>query len=807
AQKGVVATQFPAPQVEELGLLKMDFLGLSNLTIIDDAIRIVEKVYHQKVDLSNLPLDDRRSFALFQNGETTGVFQFESAGMKRYLKQLHPTEFSDLIAMVALYRPGPMQFIDSFIKRRHNEEPITYLHPKMENALKQTYGILVYQEQFMQISKDLSGFSGGQADTLRKAVSKKKAAMMAKIKPEFIDGALSRNADLTRDTMEQFWTQLEEFANYCFNKSHAACYALVAYWTAFIKAHWPAAFMAALMTSDHGNTDRLSIEIGECQRMGIKVANPDINESFVEFSVVEKKDSAAKSDSGDILNGQTDVAANSGGQMTDKATAHYGGQNEENEMTDGEQKSHLGGNGQSSELNAAGDDDSHLGDGSSFNLAGTVIRFGLGAVKGVGGAVIDEILRARSNGAFTSIEDFARRVSSRIVNKRVWESLIMSGAFDQLMKVKNNDEAAAARSDLLFNLESILAFAQKVQKDAASGQADLLSMLGADERANATPALKLSPAPTKHSDTEMLGWERELLGLYLSAHPLDKYDVYFREQTNALRGLNSDQDGAACVIGGILNRLRVIQTKSGSKMAFAAVEDKTGSSEVVIFPKTYESLPESCAVGAVVKIAGRISGTDKEGNRLADPSVMADTIEVITDDVLRNYQSTGVDFGEVDLASAKKRGRKTNQTGQRFASRPKEGKTLASAPERPTEAAGESLAGETSGQNYAENTLRSSDSNNKSNKAGSSKKSAAAYQPASIDAPKKLYIHIKDPSDTKKLLKMKDELKKFAGDQVVILVLGDGKMDALRLPFNCGICDDLTQSLGEIYGADCVVVK
>src|SRR5690606_14325431 len=348
AQKGVVSTQYPMNPVEELGLLKMDFLGLSNLTIINNALRIIRKVYKEEIELSKLPLDDAKTYELFQRGDTTGVFQLESAGMKRYLRELKPTTFDDIIAMVALYRPGPMQFIDSFIKRKHGEEEISYLHPKMEDALSSTYGILVYQEQFMQISKDLAGFTGGQADTLRKAVGKKIIEMMQKVKPEFIEGAI-KHSGADRKDMEKFWAQLEEFANYCFNKSHAACYGLIAYWTAYLKAHYPDAFMAALMTSDHDDIDRLAIEISECKYMGIQVLAPDVNESFSDFAVVP-------------------------------------GQN--------------------------------------------AIRFGMTAVKGVGEGAVEEIVRVRDEGGkFQNIEDFAKRVSTSKVNKRVWESLIKAGGF------------------------------------------------------------------------------------------------------------------------------------------------------------------------------------------------------------------------------------------------------------------------------------------------------------------------------------------------------------------------------------------
>jgi DNA polymerase-3 subunit alpha len=690
AQKGVVATQFPMGPIEDLGLLKMDFLGLSNLTIINNAMRIIKKVYGKKIDLSELPMDDEKTYQLFQNGETTGVFQFESAGMKRYLRELKPTHFDDIVAMVALYRPGPMQFIDSFIKRKHGEEKITYLHPKMEGALGSTYGILVYQEQFMQISKDLAGFTGGQADYLRKAVGKKKMDMMLKIKPEFIDGALKNNPDITRDTMEMFWSQLEEFANYCFNKSHAACYALIAYWTAYLKAHYPAAFMAALMTSDSNNIDRLAIEIAECNRMGLKVLNPDINESFPEFAVVPET-----------------------------------------------------GN----------------------------IRFGLGAVKNVGTTAIDDLLNQRDNfGKFQSIEDFARRVNSRVCNRKVWEALIKAGAFDGFATVTNPDsdddpQIRGDRSDLIFNLETIIAFAHKVQKEAASGQENLFAMLGDD--ANLTGAetqLELAPAPSKLSEKEQLGWERELLGLYLSAHPLDRYDAYFREQTHAISELKSDQDGAEVVVGGLLSRLRAIVTKSGTKMAFAAVEDKSGEIETVIFPKLFETLPEDFDVGAAIKIVGRISGRDREGNKTPDPSVIAEKIEIISDDQLNNYKSTGREKGEVK------------------AGKPIKGKVK-------------------SATAYKSNVIASA------TKQSSSANPATDYVPVPEETGQKLFIHIKDPSDGKKLVKLKDQLKNFAGEDEIILVLGADKKDAIRMPFTTKICEDLTNEINDIYGAECVAVK
>src|SRR3989338_8576258 len=289
AQKGVLATQYSMNPIDDIGLLKIDFLGLSNLTTIKNALRIVKKVYQKDIDIAQIPLDDKKTYNLLQRGETTGVFQLESAGMKRYLKQLKPTVFDDIVAMVALYRPGPMQWIDDFIARKHGRRQISYMHPVMKNALANTYGVIVYQEQVMQISKDLAGFSGGQADTLRKGIGKKIPEVLAKMKTQFIEGAI-KHSKADRRQMERFWNQLEDFAAYCFNKSNAACYGLIAYQTAYLKAHYPAAFMAALMTSDFDDTDRLAIEIAECKHMGLEVLPPDINESFHEFGVVPGKD-------------------------------------------------------------------------------------------------------------------------------------------------------------------------------------------------------------------------------------------------------------------------------------------------------------------------------------------------------------------------------------------------------------------------------------------------------------------------------------------------------------------------------------
>lgn len=655
SQKGVVATQYPMGPIEELGLLKMDFLGLSNLTIINNALRIIKKVYKTDINLADIPLDDTDTYALFQRGDTTGVFQLESAGMKRYLRELRPTVFDDIVAMVALYRPGPMQFIDDFIKRKHGEREISYFHSKMENALESTYGVLVYQEQVMQISKDLSGFTGGEADTLRKAIGKKNVEMMAKMKTRFIEGAVEQSG-ARKDDMEKFWKQLEDFAAYCFNKSHAACYGLIAYWTAYLKAHYPEAFMAALMTSDQGDTDRLAIEITECQHMGIKVLSPDVNESFVEFAVVPDKKE---------------------------------------------------------------------------------IRFGMAAVKGVGTAVVEEILRAREDGKFSSVEDFAKRVSTSKVNKKAWESLIKTGAFDTM----------ADRSDLLFNLETIQGFASKIQKEALSGQTDLFG--GMSDTALVQPSISLQQAPVKHTDKERLTWERELLGLYISAHPLDNYDAYFEEQTIPLAEMTADIDGKSITIGGIISSIRSIVTKSGTKMAFMKLEDKTGESEVIVFPNLYEQLGAKLLQDVVIRATGKVNARDRDGNTTNEVKMIADEIQIVDDSELRSYESNG-------RKMVKPKGRAVTAT-----------RTKAQVATQP----------------------------------------AVKYAPVEVEPVKKLFVHVKDPDDQETLLHLKQACNEFPGLSDIVLVLGEDKKSAIKMPFKIDGSEALIGRLVKIVGEDAVALK
>lgn len=667
AQKGVVATQFPMGEVEELGLLKMDFLGLSNLTIINNAMRIIKKVYKEEIDLAHLPLDDKPTYELFQRGDTTGVFQLESAGMKRYLRALKPTHFEDIIAMVALYRPGPMQFIDSFIRRKHGEEPITYLHEGMRNSLENTYGILVYQEQFMQISKEWCGFTGGQADTLRKAVGKKKIDLMKKVKPEFVEGAV-KVGGATREMAETFWTQLEEFANYCFNKSHAACYGLIAYWTAYLKAHYPDAFMAALMTSDHDDIDRLAIEITECKHMGLEVLAPDVNQSYVEFGVVP----AAKQ-----------------------------------------------------------------------------VRFGMAAVKGVGVGAVEEIIRAReADGPFKSVEDFAKRVSTSKVNRKAWESLVKAGAFDAL----------GDRSDLLFNLDTILAFASKLQKEALSGQVDMFAALGGDKL---MPSVELKASPVKYTSKEQLMWERELLGLYISAHPLDNYDAFFEEQTIPLHACTPQIDGQKVSVGGLVSTIRTIVTKAGTKMAFVGIEDKTSEMELIVFPRLYEQLGDSLQQDAVLKVSGTVNARDRDGNMTDEAKVIADEVNIVTDKELNEYQSHGR-----KMTAPKGRAAVKNKRYPR--------KNANGAP---------------------------------AVTAAASAKAAPAITAKPLEKLETVYVKVKNPSDRDLLVSLKKLCSQNPGQNDIIMILGEDKSNAIRLPFRVDAQRNLRAGLAELLGDECVKVK
>lgn len=536
----------------------------------------------------------------------------------------------------------------------------------------------------MQISKEWCGFTGGQADTLRKAVGKKKIDMMKKVKPQFIEGAV-KIGGATEEIAETFWSQLLDFANYCFNKSHAACYALVAYWTAYLKAHYPDAFMAALMTADMRWTDRLAIEIAECKRMGLKVLGPDINQSYGDFGIV-------------------------GGEKT--------------------------------------------------------IRFGLSGIKSMGKALVEEyvIPEREKNGPFKSICDFAKRVDSTKFNKKSWEAAIKTGAFDSF---------GYSRSDLLFNLEAIQAYGAKCQKDVGSGQTDLFSMMG---EAGVIPEVEIKPAPAQHPEKEQLLWERDLMGLYLSAHPLDKYDTYFNEQTHPLEMITPENNGKVVTIGGIITAVRTILTKKGDKMAFIKMENKSAETEFIVFPSVFAEHGAKLEVDNVVRVQGKINAADKDGNLTSEAKVLAEVIELVSDEVLEAYTPTGT-----KLAAPAK------------------------APERSFRRGGSAGGSRTS----AERVYR-----------GGSAKGTPSSAPKTIDAPRvlsappkdprkeRLYLLVNNPDDTETLAAIRRLADINLGFQEVVLVLKEGETKRpLRMPFKVEVSDDLLKNLRELLGEECVKVR
>lgn len=541
AQKGSQATQYSMGPIEELGLLKMDFLGLSNLTILNNALRIIRKVYKNNIVLGEIPNDDAKTFKLFRAGDTIGVFQFESTGMKRYLRELKPTEFDDLIAMNALYRPGPMEQIPAFIKGKNDAASISYLHDSLKPVLKDTYGVIVYQENIIQLLQLVAGYTPGEADLVRKAIGKKKREIMKAEEPKFITGCVKQG--LTKAQAHKLWTLIQPFADYSFNKAHATCYAQIAYWTAYLKANYPDAFMAALMTSDYDDTDRLAIEISECKHMGLQVLAPDINESFHEFAVVPQKNQ---------------------------------------------------------------------------------IRFGMDAIKNVGHGAVEEILRARAalGGKINNLDDFAKHVNPHIVNRKVLESLIKAGALDRF----------ADRSTLLANIDGLLAQANQYHRDRESGQVDLFG----DSDMLATTELSLEKPDVVYEMTDQLAWERELLGLYLSHHPLDDYEALLAERTVALNQIKEGMDGYLATVGGAIIEKREITTKSGAKMAFVKLADTLGEIEIVVFPKTYEKSADAWQRDQVLLVTGRIDST-----RGGDIKLIAEEAQVVTRDEAKNYQPSG----------------------------------------------------------------------------------------------------------------------------------------------------------------------
>jgi len=545
-----IVTQYEMHSIEDLGLLKMDFLGLKNLTIIEDTLSRIYVIHNKKIDIENVPLDDKETYKLLQEANTTGVFQLESDGMKKYLKQLRPTEFEDIVAMVALYRPGPIQFIPDYIARKHKRKKIEYLHPKLKPILEKTQGICIYQEQLMQIARDLAGFSLKEADVLRKAVGKKIKALLDSQEEKFIQGMIKNN--IKKEIAQKIWQWILPFAEYGFNRSHSCSYATISYQTAYLKAHYPVEFMASVLTSEKADIERIAVLIEECKKMGIKVLPPNINESLKNFTVVPNENK---------------------------------------------------------------------------------IRFGLLAIKNVGENIIDAIVKERKeNGAYKSIEDFIRRVNSKDLNKKSLESLIKVGVFDEF----------AERNQLLYNLERLLEWARENQKNKRNGQQGLFDGVKNSNFYNNIYLEKTPVAPT----FEKLKWEKELLGLYVSSHPLESYKTILEKKTVSLASLKNHNNNfnnnynnnyynnnyynnytnnyatrsPKIRVGGIISGIKKIVTKTGKPMLFVKLEDLTDKTEVIVFPSVIEKNPIVFQENKIVFVSGRL---DKKDN----------TVKVIAEDV------------------------------------------------------------------------------------------------------------------------------------------------------------------------------
>jgi DNA polymerase-3 subunit alpha len=517
---GIGMTQYEMFDIEPIGLMKFDFLGLRNLNIIGSAIKKIERSRNETVDLRKIDKHDKQSFSVIRSGYTVGIFQMESEGMKRTIKALKPETQEDICYILAAYRPGPMQYIPEYVAVKEGKQAPDYVFEQLEPVLSITRGVITYQEQVMKIAQVVAGYSLGKADVLRRAMGKKKVEIMAAEKPKFVEGAKANGFD--EKEVDRLWDKLIQFANYGFNKAHSASYATVAYWTAYLKAHYPLEFMAALLEGDLDNFDRVILDLGECERLGIEVLPPTINESGYYFD------------------------------------------------SEGEH----------------------------------AIRFGLGGIKNVGGDIVKSIYEERNkNGKFLHLDDFVHRMF-KSVNKRAMEYLVMAGAMDSF----------GDRNALLQILPNIYEKEKVRNKSQVLGQIDIFSLSeDANKKEEAVPMTPL-PKIEKTPIAQSLSWEKELLGLYFSSHPLDSYQEFF-ESKNVIplrQALDTKNNNDLVVLGVMVDKIRKITTKKGDVMAFLTVEDKTATTDAIIFPRVYQELKDTLVENKPILIAGRINVKDGE---------------------------------------------------------------------------------------------------------------------------------------------------------------------------------------------------
>jgi DNA polymerase-3 subunit alpha len=530
--EGKLLTQYDMHAVENIGLLKFDFLGLKNLAVLAESIRRVRKVYGEDIDIEKIPLDDKKTFAMLARGETLAVFQLSGGAITQFLKELRPSTIHDINAMVALYRPGPMKNIPEYIARKHGTKPITYAHPKMKKFLERSYGILVYQDDLLSTALELAGYTWETVDKFRKAVGKKIPEEMAKQHVIFVDGCM-QHSNMSRADAEKLWELFEPFQGYGFNKAHAASYGRLAYQTAYMKAHYPTAYMAAVLSADAGDVEKISELIAGCKQMDIEVLPPDINESFGDFSVVPSDQTA-----------------------------------------DAKEK----------------------------------IRFGLYSIKNFGQGIADIIIEDRkTHGAYRSLEDFLLRIQDRNLNKKSLEALIQSGSLDRF----------AERGQMLTHISLLLSF-NKESKEQEGVQDSLFGNVKDNLYAN----LDLPPTDPATQEQKLI-WEKELLGLYVSGHPLDKHKSFIEKTNTSIEKLKRLHPNMTSVVYGFIEDIKTVLTKKGDKMAFVRLSDYTGMLEVVLFPKTYEEYRTVIAPGLCIGVKGKIS------SRNGEVSVIADNIKIL----------------------------------------------------------------------------------------------------------------------------------------------------------------------------------
>ena len=534
---GKLITQYDMYSVGEdgVGLLKFDFLGIKNLAVLADAVKRVHAIRGIEIDIENVPIDDKNTFEMLARGETMGVFQLGGSGMTHFLKELKPSSIHDINAMVALYRPGPMESIPQYIERKHNPRLISYLDPRLKDVLDRSYGVVTYQDDVLMISITLAGYSWLEADKLRKAMGKKIPEVMEAEKEKLLKG-FQEYGKLSPDKGEKLWKLIEPFAAYGFNKAHAASYGRVAYQTAYMKANYPVEYMSAVLTADSGDVEKIYEIISECERMKVDILPPDINESFSDFSVVP-------------------------GTQT--------------------------------------------------------IRFGLVSIKNFGEGVADAIIAERKiNGPYASLTDFLSRVPAKSFNKKSLEALIMAGALDRFA------DELGGRGTLLHNMDTMLTFVKETQESKNSAQD---SLFGGTPLA-ATHTLNLERIDPVANAQKLL-WEKELLGVYVSGHPLDDYQEALKKRPSVSSVRNDEREGIPVVVAGIIEEVRELMTKKGDRMAFIKVGDKTASIEAVIFPDTYKDKRELCTLQNCVALKGRLS------HRNGEPSIVIEAIKMLERDL------------------------------------------------------------------------------------------------------------------------------------------------------------------------------